>query len=342
MNTNQNITPEPGTDSPRKSNDSSLANRFSTRLLLQHGARVHEFLSNIKDLLTLRAPKFAAATSGGRVVWLKDENLSRSQVASFALHGGIGLLLILVALAPGIPIPPARVTHDGPIFVPGAYILHQIFAPQSLNPGRKGGGGGERSLVAPTAGQEPLSSRQQLVPPSVHTNLNALMLIPPTVIGMDQSRTPNPNLNNWGIPDANALTGSDGHGCCSGIGNNNGSGDGTGKGPGAGPGYGTGCCGDGPGSGNGAAVRSPECAYCPRPEYSDQARLAKYQGSVLLNVVVLANGKAGRIEILKGVGMGLDEKAMEAVRTWQFKPAIGRDGKPIAAVVPIEVVFQLF
>jgi protein TonB len=188
----------------------------------------------------------------------------------------------------------------------------------------------------------PLANRDQLVAPSVHTNLNAVILIPPTVVGPDQYRVANPDLNNWGIPDARALTGSDGTGCCSGIGTHPGSGDGLGTGPGGGNESGTGgCCGNGTG-GVGTAIRFPECSYCPRPEYSDQARLAKYQGSVMLSVVVLANGKPGKIEILKGVGMGLDDKAIEAVRTWQFKPAIGRDGKPVATVVPIEVVFQLF
>jgi hypothetical protein len=106
MNATRNVTPDRGPDSRSKSTDSSSANRFSTRLLLQHGARVHEFFSNIRDLLTVRAPRLAGAASTGRVVWMKDENLSRSQVASFALHGGLALLLIFITLGPGIPYSP--------------------------------------------------------------------------------------------------------------------------------------------------------------------------------------------------------------------------------------------
>ena len=336
------MTPDPGPDSVGKSTSSSLENRFSTRLLLQRGTRFHEFVSDIKDLFTLRAPQFAGAPSFNRTVFLKDENLSRSQVASFALHGGLALLLIFVTFAPTIPH--SQKIGEGPssIFAPSLTELRHIFAPQSANPGTSGGNGGERSLLAPTVGQEPLRNHVQLVPPSVHTNLNAVLLIPPTVPGIDQSQIRD-LPNNWGIPTANALTGSDGPGCCSGIGNGQGNTDGLGSGPNSGPGHGTsGCCGDGPGSGNPIAVRYPECVYCPRPEYSDQARLAKYQGSVTLSVLVLANGKPGTIEVLKSVGMGLDEKAIAAVRTWQFKPALGRDGKPVATVVPIEVTFQLF
>lgn len=62
----------------------------------------------------------------------------------------------------------------------------------------------------------------------------------------------------------------------------------------------------------------------------------------MLSVVVLPNGQAGRIEIINSPGLGLDQKAIEAVRGWRFKPAIGRDGKPVATTVTIEVLFQLF
>src|SRR5580704_19155424 len=89
-----------GPDSFGKSSGSSLDNRFSTRLLLRRGARVHEFISNIKDLFTLRVPRLAGAASSGRNEFLKDENLSRSQVASFALHGGLALVLIFLTVTP--------------------------------------------------------------------------------------------------------------------------------------------------------------------------------------------------------------------------------------------------
>ena len=263
-------------------------------------------------------------------------------MASFALHGGLGLLLLLVTFAPNLPNPPSVIPRSGPFFAPTPYNLRQLLAPRSASPDGGGGSGGERSLIPPTAGQVPsFSNREQIVAPSVHTNLNAVLLVAPTVVGPDQLHVINPNLKNWGIPNATAETGSDGPGCCSGIGTHDGTGDGIGRGPGAGSGADGGCCGEGS-AGIGTAIRYPECAYCPKPEYSEEARLAKYQGSVMLSVMVLANGKPGKIEILTSPGMGLGEKAVEAVRNWQFKPAIGRDGKPVATVVAVELVFQLF
>jgi TonB family protein len=82
------------------------------------------------------------------------------------------------------------------------------------------------------------------------------------------------------------------------------------------------------------------CAYCPNPDYSDEARNAKFAGDVLLEITVLPNGKATDIRVIKSPGMGLDEKAIEAMRKWKFKPAIGPNGQPVAATTQIHVYFQ--
>lgn len=116
-----------------------------------------------------------------------------------------------------------------------------------------------------------------------------------------------------------------------------GSGNGGGLGPGSGGGTGGGVYRAGVGG-----VSSPTCVYCPRPEYSDEARKARFVGTVYLDVTVLANGHAGDIKVIKGVGMGLDEKAVETVKLSMFKPAKGPDGKPVAAIIGYEVTFQLY
>ncbi|HXC86389.1 MAG TPA: energy transducer TonB [Candidatus Cybelea sp.] len=85
----------------------------------------------------------------------------------------------------------------------------------------------------------------------------------------------------------------------------------------------------------------PGCIHCPSPNYTDEARAAKYQGVVLLEVTVTADGRATYIAIVKGPGKGLDAKAVQAVSNWKFKPAVGPDGHPVAAVVPIEITFRL-
>jgi TonB family protein len=90
-------------------------------------------------------------------------------------------------------------------------------------------------------------------------------------------------------------------------------------------------------------VSAPFCESCPKPEYSSQARSARLTGTVYLDVTVLPNGRAGEVKLTKGIGMGLDEKAIDIVKKkWKFKPAIGPNGKPVKAVVPIEIKFDLY
>ena len=78
------------------------------------------------------------------------------------------------------------------------------------------------------------------------------------------------------------------------------------------------------------------------PEYTEQARAAKVQGSVLLEVEIEPNGRVARdgVRVLRALGMGLDEKALEAVLLWRFKPGL-RDGQPVAVRATIEMAFRL-
>ena len=76
------------------------------------------------------------------------------------------------------------------------------------------------------------------------------------------------------------------------------------------------------------------------PEYSEEARKAKFQGTVVLQLVVDRHGLPGQIRILRPLGLGLDQKAMEAVAKWRFKPGM-KDGKPVAVIAVIEVNFRL-
>ena len=90
----------------------------------------------------------------------------------------------------------------------------------------------------------------------------------------------------------------------------------------------------------GGGVTPPSLASKVEPEYSDAARMAKYQGTVLLKVVVDTDGTAKNIELVRGLGYGLDEKAAQAIGLWKFKPGT-RDGAPIAVQAQIEVNFRL-
>jgi TonB family protein len=88
-------------------------------------------------------------------------------------------------------------------------------------------------------------------------------------------------------------------------------------------------------------VSAPRALYAPDPEYSEEARKAKYQGTLVLWMIVGADGRPRDIRVARSLGMGLDEKALEAVRTWRFEPA-HKDGKPVAVQINVEVIFRLY
>jgi len=84
------------------------------------------------------------------------------------------------------------------------------------------------------------------------------------------------------------------------------------------------------------------CRVCPDPRYSDEARKTKLQGSVLLAVLVGADGRVQEVRVIQGLGMGLDENVLEAVRKWQFLPAKDAAQRPVASWIKVESMFRLF
>src|SRR5437660_9136318 len=110
--------------------------------------------------------------------------------------------------------------------------------------------------------------------------------------------------------------------------------------------------GDGPRDGPGGMSESqsryrggltlPSCAYCPDPQYTDEAREAKLQGRVILRVLVGADGRASQIRIVQGIGLGLDERAAQAIRGWKFVPAHDDARRAVPAWVTVEALFRLF
>ena len=123
---------------------------------------------------------------------------------------------------------------------------------------------------------------------------------------------------------------------------------GGGGGSRSGFGYGTGS-GSGIGTGQGTkdgvyrvggGVSAPALIHKTEPEYTEEARAAKYQGTVLLYVEIDPNGNATNVKVQRSLGLGLDEKAVEAVKQWKFKAGY-KDGKPVTVQATIEVNFRL-
>jgi TonB family protein len=207
----------------------------------------------------------------------------------------------------------------------------------------RGGGGGGGSVPLPAwQGALPPFARTQFTPPMVQIpSTPPILPMPATLIGPPELKLPEMKLDlPWGDPHGVAGPPSPGPGIGDGIGNGIGTGVGPGTGPGYGPGSDGGCCG-GPFQVGIGGVSEPIPIYKPEPAYSEEARKAKFQGTVLLWIVVDAQGKVRNIQIAKHLGMGLDEEAVKTVSTWKFKPAL-RQGVPVPVQVEVEVSFRLF
>jgi TonB family protein len=201
-----------------------------------------------------------------------------------------------------------------------------------------GGGGGDRDKFQASKGALPRASQEQITPPMVVVrNQGAKLTVEPTVVA-----PPNitfPQNGQLGNPLAAAMLPSNGTGRGGGIGSGSSGGVGAGSGPGVGPGYGGGI-----GGGIfrvGGGVSAPRAIYDPEPEYSEEARKAKFQGAVVLSAVIGADGRPRDIRVARSLGLGLDEQAIAAVQNWKFEPAM-KDGQPVAVLVNIEVEFRLY
>jgi len=214
--------------------------------------------------------------------------------------------------------------------------------PPSKTQAGGGGGGGDRDKLQAPKGKLPKFSMEQITPPAVVVrNQNPKLAVEPTVVIPPEIKLAQSNLPNLGDPMSHLPSGppSNGTGSGGGIGSGNGGGVGSGEGPGVGPGRGGGIGGGVFKVGGG--VSAPRAVFTPDPEYSEEARKAKFQGTCVLWLVVGPDGHPRDIRVARTLGLGLDEKAIEAVKQWKFEPAM-KDGKPVAVMINVEVSFRLY
>jgi TonB family protein len=200
-----------------------------------------------------------------------------------------------------------------------------------------GGGGGDHDKLPASKGEPPRFAREQITPPAtVIRNDNPRLAVEPTVVGPPTIKFP---ASVMGDPLSNVTVASNGTGSSVGIGSGSGGGVGVGSGAGVGPGYGGGIGGGVYRVGGG--VSAPRALYTPDPDYSEEARKARYQGVVVLWLIVGSDGRPRDLKVARSLGMGLDQKAIEAVKNWRFAPAI-RDGHAVAVQINVEVSFRLY
>ena len=296
-------------------------------------------VSNIRDIFqpTKLPPLELTSTPVPVADLLAEERGPLSSSLSVGVH------VLVIALIIGIflwgrmhPQPKVKVAEVIPMdispFVP--------IAPPKAALAGGGGGGGNHDIVPPTKGKLPKMAKTQITPPQILRVDHPKLAVEPTIVMPQQMKLPDTNMPNLGIPQSTQVTlASQGSGSGSGFGSGRGGGMGSGSGGGVGPGSGGGAGGGAYHPGGGVSI--PKVVFAVDPEFSDEARRAKYQGVVVLSVIVDAQGNPQHVHVIRQLGMGLDEKAIEAVKQYRFKPGM-KDGKPVPVEINIEVNFQLF
>ncbi len=249
------------------------------------------------------------------------------------VNGGVLTLLLLMGVK--------AVVHNSPASRPDSSFHidnFPLFAPSRADSSHAGQGGGTNDPLDPNRGRLPkinMNAIEKVQVPLLDDPKLAeenSIAVPPDVKLPD-----NPTMTLIGVhSSANVTVVSGGPGKNGGIG--------FGPDGGYGPGSGTGW---GPNSGNGiytpgiGGVTQPVPIVTPEAEFSDEARRQKYEGVCLISVIIDAQGNPQSPRVVRRLGMGLDEKALEAVMKYRFKPA-RKDGKPVAVRISVMVNFRLF
>jgi TonB family protein len=293
---------------------------------------------NLKE--TLHPPKLPPLEVTAKPVAVKDiwgeyRYGKQAGVSSLLLHGlGLTLLVIVSTTKTGQTLVKQTIGLVSPVdlapFIPD-------MKPKAQQ-AQGGGGGGDRSPLPASLGRAPRVAPRQFVPPSATPPQNAKLVMEPTIVAQSDVRLPNVNLPMWGDPLGRPGPPSNGPGSGGGIGSGSGGGIGPGRGPGFGPGEGGNIGGGVYRIGGG--VSAPIPIFKVDPEYSEEARKAKFQGTVVLSIVIDERGIPTNFKVVRPLGLGLDERAIEAVQRWRFKPGY-RDNKPVAVLATVEVNFRL-
>jgi periplasmic protein TonB len=250
----------------------------------------------------------------------------KSASVSILVHVGAVALLLLIFQAPKAKNLIKKVTD---IYYVPAYKPKMPAAAQQAG----GGGGGGMHMPKPVSrGTPPPPAPKQFTPPTLAIEKPKLPVVPTIT-----APAPQITAENYGDPASKLFDTSGGQGS-QGLGNGKGGGVGSGNGDGYGP-------GSGGGMGGGAYriggdVSAPQLISKVEPEYSEEARKAKFSGSVLLSIVVDEHGLPRDIKVIRPLGLGLDEKAVEAVSRWRFRPGV-KGGRPVATQAQVEVNFRL-
>jgi TonB family protein len=259
-----------------------------------------------------------------------------STFLSFMLHGGLLAFIVWVALLPHKPVVVQK-PHVTPITIQ-PYIPITRPTPK---PTSGGGGGGTHSVVEPAKGRLPRVEKNPVAPPQLLVVDHPKLAVEPAVRMPQEMKLPdNRQMPSLGLPQSQQIAVA-----AQGTGSGSGFGSGAGGGIGAGSGNGVGIGSDGGYGGGvmsvGGGVSAPQLIHSVDPEFTDAARRSRLQGVVSIQLIIDSRGHPQAIHVVRHLGMGLDEKAIEAVRQYRFRPAM-YEGHPVAVQMVIDVNFHLY
>jgi periplasmic protein TonB len=260
----------------------------------------------------------------------------KTQAISFVTHAAIIGLVVWAGMQAHSHIVAAKKEVITPLtFRP--FIPVTVPAPRPMG---GGGGGGAHQFVEASKGHLPQMAKTQTLAPQLLRIDHPKMAVEPTVQMPQQVRIADNNMPNMGMPQSTQVAvASQGMGGGSGFGQGSGGGIGGGHGAGIGSGSGGGYGGGVMSVGGGVAA--PQLVHSVHPEFTDEARQANLQGVVSIQLIVDANGNPENIQVIRHLGMGLDQKAIEAVRQYKFHPAMYQ-GRPVPVRLVVDVDFRLY
>ncbi len=298
---------------------------------------LRSFIRNVKDFVN--PPKLPPLEVTSKPVPVKDiwgfygGQKKQAGLGSLLIHATAIILLFVIGTNKAVQqVVKQQIALIAPDLAPYKPTVKK-------DPMGGGGGGGDRSPTPQSKGKLPRISDKQFVPPmAVIHNPDPKLVMEPTLIIQPDANIPKVNMDALGDPLGKSLIASNGPGSGAGIGRGSGGGVGSGSGAGFGPGSGGNMGGGAYRIGGG--VSPPQVIFKVEPEYSEEARKAKFQGTVVLFVVVDEKGNPRDLKVIRPLGLGLDQKAIEAVEKWRFKPGM-KDGRAVPVQATIEVNFRL-
>ncbi len=294
---------------------------------------ISQVRSRIDDILHPKE-KFQATAEPVEVEELWSEyNLTGPGLISVAGHTIAVLLIIFPVLGfgPGLEVRETFVSLIAPPMI--------LDLPDQDDESGGGGGGGLQEEEPPSLGELPKPDDEQIVPPTPEIlNRDPILVAEPTVVAPQLAHMQTIDFALLGALEGIPGPPSAGPGVGGGIGRGQGRGVGEGSGPGVGEGQGGGFGGGVFRIGGG--VSPPTILFKVDPQYSEEARKARYQGTVVLEAIVRSDGTVDILRVVRSLGFGLDENAIQALKQWKFRPGM-RNGQPVDVALNIEVNFNL-